>query len=148
MAPKPIPLHLTTILLAATLVSIILLLFLRQQSRLISQRKKSEKALQKAHAELEQRVQQRTHELQQANIRLRKLDEMKSAFLSTVSHDIRTPLTSIMGFAKLTLRDFNRHFAPGEDAELKLQNKGARIRHNLQTILGEGEGESVDFRNV
>jgi signal transduction histidine kinase len=39
-------------------------------------------------------VDQRTKELA-ANERLRDLDHMKSQFLSRVSHDLRTPLTSI-----------------------------------------------------
>ncbi|TAN47705.1 MAG: hypothetical protein EPN21_16685, partial [Methylococcaceae bacterium] len=40
-------------------------------------------------------------ELEAANLRLQKLDKMKSDFLSSVSHELRTPLTSIRGFASL-----------------------------------------------
>ena len=47
---------------------------------------------------LEQRVRERTHELQNANERLHELDELKSAFVSTVSHELRTPMTSIKGY--------------------------------------------------
>ena len=47
---------------------------------------------------LEQRVQGRTQELENANERLRELDELKSVFVSTVSHELRTPMTSIKGY--------------------------------------------------
>ncbi|MFO0774772.1 MAG: ATP-binding protein [Nitrospiraceae bacterium] len=47
---------------------------------------------------LEQRVQERTQELQSANTRLKELDQLKSAFVSIVSHELRTPMTSIRGY--------------------------------------------------
>ena len=49
-------------------------------------------------ATLEQRVKERTQELQDANERLRELDKLKSDFVSTVSHELRTPMTSIKGY--------------------------------------------------
>lgn len=47
---------------------------------------------------LEQRVQDRTQELQSANVRLQELDRLKSAFVSIVSHELRTPMTAIRGY--------------------------------------------------
>ncbi|MDO8473265.1 MAG: GAF domain-containing sensor histidine kinase [Dehalococcoidia bacterium] len=55
-------------------------------------------ALEQLTQTLEQRVQERTLELQNANERLRELDELKSVFVSTVSHELRTPMTSIKGY--------------------------------------------------
>jgi two-component system, sensor histidine kinase and response regulator len=45
-------------------------------------------------------------ELKKTNVELSRLNELKSRFLSIVSHDLRTPLTSIKGYAQvLTLQD-------------------------------------------
>jgi signal transduction histidine kinase len=49
-------------------------------------------------ATLDKRVQERTHELQTANEKLRELDRLKSSFVSMVSHELRTPMTSIKGY--------------------------------------------------
>ena len=42
-------------------------------------------------------------ELEIANQRLRELDKLKDNFLSTVSHEMRTPLTSIKSFAEILM---------------------------------------------
>ena len=44
---------------------------------------------------LEQRVADRTRELEAANARLKELDQLKSKFVSDVSHELRTPVTSL-----------------------------------------------------
>jgi signal transduction histidine kinase len=40
-------------------------------------------------------------DLQKANVELGRLNDLKSRFLSIVSHDLRTPLTSIKGYAQV-----------------------------------------------
>jgi signal transduction histidine kinase len=55
------------------------------------------------YAGLEEKVRERTLELEQANSQLQQLGEMKSQFLSTVSHELRSPLTSIKAFAQILL---------------------------------------------
>ena len=52
--------------------------------------------LEKLNAELEHRVSARTAELAAANARLLELNKMKSEFLVIVSHDLRSPLSSIL----------------------------------------------------
>ena len=49
---------------------------------------------------LEQRVQERTQELQSANERLQEHDRRRSKFVSVASHELRTPMTSIKGFVE------------------------------------------------
>lgn len=49
---------------------------------------------------LEQRVRERTQDLQDANQRLLELDKLRAAFVSIVSHELRTPMTSIKGYVE------------------------------------------------
>jgi PAS domain S-box-containing protein len=53
--------------------------------------------------QMEEALQKKMEELENAYSELQKIDEMKDSFLSTVSHELRTPLTSIKGFAEILL---------------------------------------------
>jgi len=84
----------------------------------ITARKQAEDALQHAHDKLEDRVRQRTEDLERANAELtnksirlitamKKADaatRAKSAFLANMSHEIRTPLNAVLGMAELAHR--------------------------------------------
>ncbi len=52
---------------------------------------------------LRQQVAERTVELQAALVKAQSADQLKTAMLSTVSHEMRTPLSSIVGFSNLIL---------------------------------------------
>ncbi|WP_419785928.1 response regulator [Pseudodesulfovibrio sp.] len=85
----------------------------------ITARKNAENELQKAHDRMEDRVRQRTRELEMANRELtsksmrlvsamKKADaatRAKSHFLANMSHEIRTPLNAVLGMAELALME-------------------------------------------
>ena len=67
----------------------------------ITERKKLELRKQKYTEELEEIVEKRTKELNEALQKEKIISEMKSAFVSMASHEFRTPLTSILSSAIL-----------------------------------------------
>lgn len=60
-------------------------------------------ASQKQAVILETKVATRTRELQEANQRLRDLDNIKDLFIASMSHELRSPLTAVIGFTGLLL---------------------------------------------
>lgn len=73
---------------------------------------------------------------QAATERLRALDEMKDAFLQGVSHDLRTPLTSVLGIA-LTLDRGQQVLPASEVRDLlgRLQGNARKLDRLLTNLL-------------
>jgi len=67
----------------------------------ITQQKQVEDELRQARKEL----QERAEHLDEANAELREVDRLKTEFVASVSHELRSPLTSIRGYAELLLDD-------------------------------------------
>ena len=74
---------------------------------------------------LEGAVQARTGELQKALIAADEANRAKGDFLARISHDLRTPLTSIIGFADIIRGSGHEH-----------TDRGRIIRRNADHMLG------------
>jgi signal transduction histidine kinase/putative methionine-R-sulfoxide reductase with GAF domain len=96
----------------------------------ITQRKLAEQALRAS----ERQASDAFRREREAAKRLRALDEMKNTFLEAVSHDLRTPLTSILGSA-LTLEQTQLDI-PREDA-IDLVRRIATNARKLERLLGD-----------
>jgi PAS domain S-box-containing protein len=96
----------------------------------ITDRKRAEQALRRS----EQKYSDAFRREREATQRLRALDEMKNTFLEAVSHDLRTPLTSILGSA-ITLEQAGLD-VPRSDA-LDLLRRIATNARKLERLLSD-----------
>lgn len=71
--------------------------------------------------------------------RLQELDEIKTGFIGMVSHDLRTPLTSIIGFAALVRKRFVERVRPTLSLECDVQRAADVIVRNAEIIESEGK---------
>jgi len=111
---------------------------------------KSKEKLSEWAQELDRKVQLRTREieeanekLRQANIRLTDLDRMKSRFLATVSHEIKTPLTSIIGYTNLLTGQNNQRLAKKQiDSLNRIKRNSSILQDLIEQLLDLAKIES------
>ncbi|MED5608385.1 ATP-binding protein [Pseudomonas sp. JH-2] len=92
----------------SVIVGIIGLFSLQQQMRKQWMERESLQSERRQNARLEEAVSRRTAELQAALVKAKDANQAKVEFLGRVSHDLRSPLTSIIGYAQLLQEEGGR----------------------------------------
>ncbi len=100
----------------------------------IIERKRAEEELRTLNAELEQKVADRTRELNEALEKEKELNKLKTSFVSMVSHEFRNPLTTILSLAQL-LRLYS-HKLPKEKQIEYLKNIQVHVER-MATMLDD-----------
>ena len=114
----------------------------RAFNSMLDQIQASKEELQQANDHLEQRVAERTVELERACVAAESASRAKSDFLANMSHEIRTPLNAIMGYADLLNRGWIE--SSDERAEMlsTMYSSGQHLMNVINDILDLSKIES------
>jgi signal transduction histidine kinase len=87
-------------------------------------------------AENAERLEEHAHTLERANADLSEMNRMKDMFLSTASHELKTPLTSIIAYAEL-LNDHDERLGTEDRLEFlgRLRAEADRLMGLIEDIL-------------
>ncbi len=81
-------------------------------------------------------LEQINRELHQANQQLKQVDEIKSQFISTIAHEVRTPLNAILGLVQVLLRDRAEPLTPRQhDTVARLEKSTAMLVRLVNDLL-------------
>jgi signal transduction histidine kinase len=95
-----------------------------------------QKALQMANRRLEERVRERTAELAQALEKLSELNRLKADFVANISHELRTPMTHIVGYIDLLADDtFGPLSTQQRDALETLRRASQRLHGLIEDLI-------------
>lgn len=140
-----------------------------ERTQTLKQLRQSEEQLQQLNEELEHRVEQQTDELRQKNqclereiterqrleeelrkalVKEKELSDLKSNIISVVSHDYRTPLTTILSSAEL-LQNYSDRL-PEDKKQRHLQKIQRSVHHLTQLvsdvlIISKAEAGKLEF---
>lgn len=103
-------------------------------------RKAAEEEIARIHADLEQKVNERTRNLELANKNL-------ESFSYSVSHDLRAPLRSIEGFSALLLQEYGNSIPPGGTQLIeKTRQNTVKMAELIDAILEFSRTSRRDLR--
>ncbi len=114
----------------------------------ISAEKQAQQEIQQVHQNLERQVKERTAELAIAHEEALKSSDLKSAFISNVSHEMRTPLNGILGFVHLLKQE---PLSDNQNRYLKMmQTSASSLMSLINDVLDVSKIEAgkLDFHDV
>ncbi|MBD2358647.1 response regulator [Tolypothrix sp. FACHB-123] len=106
------------------------------------QLQESNEQLTRQHQELERQRQQ----IHLQNLRLLEASRLKSQFLATISHELRTPMNAIIGFSQILLRPkFGQLTHQQKDMVERILNNGKHLLMLLNEVLDFSKLETGRF---
>lgn len=133
--------------IGAILVVLVLLFFIINRYKLIQ---KNESLLQRLNSSLENKVHERTKDLQSALERAEKADKLKTFFLSNINQELRTPMNGIIGMANY----LEENLSDPEKKQLakNLLQNSKRLSDTLTAVIElsalEASGEMIAWEQV
>ena len=101
----------------------------------ISEQKRAKEALQKSLDLLESKVRLRTAALAEANEDLRRGNEALKSFTSVASHDLQSPLRTMVSFGERLMEGEQNLSPKGKDYLSRMMNAGRRMQELLSDLL-------------
>lgn len=98
----------------------------------VTEERRAAEELERYRDGLEDRVAERTRELEEANAELARATKAKSQFLAHMSHELRTPLNSIIGFSSILMEEIAGPLNQEQHTQVGLVNSAGR--HLLSII--------------
>ncbi|MCO5165773.1 MAG: ATP-binding protein [Planctomycetes bacterium] len=95
--------------------------------------------------ELEHKVEQRTREVQAQAAKIADLHQQKDQLLGMVAHDLRTPLTGLLGFAEVALVDLDTGGPVREDLDV-IRTTALEMNELLSDLLDVAKFEAGKIR--
>lgn len=93
-------------------------------------------ALRQSNLQLEQRIQERTQQLQNALEKLTEHNRLKANFIANISHELRTPLTHIKGYLDIFLEGGFGELKPDQrDALQVLRRAEERLERLIEDLI-------------
>ncbi len=120
-------------ILVITMTLVVLAIFVEQNRR-------AEQALREAHDVLEQRVRERTVDLEAARVAAESANRSKSVFLANISHEIRTPMNAILGFTEIVKRSTTE--LQNKEYLSSIESSGKSLLSLINDILDLSRAES------
>ena len=97
--------------------------------------------------EAKERLKKSKRKLEDQNVELENLSELKSEFLRRASHELKTPLISIKGFSDLILSSYTDQLDPVIVSNLREINDGCeRLQNIINNLLKTSRLESPELK--